>query len=108
MAEVTHNKSFEYAPSGPDALTRAAQFKRYERPELRQLRRSPESEECLFLGRKRSLKLHPLPALPDRRQFPAFASVASGAERVLINLGEVSVDISDKGCKPFLTHINTP
>ena len=26
---AAHNKSFEYAPSGPDALTRAAQFKRY-------------------------------------------------------------------------------
>ena len=24
-----YNKSFEYAPSGPDALTRAAQFNRY-------------------------------------------------------------------------------
>ena len=26
---LAHNKSFECAPSGPDALTRAAQFKRY-------------------------------------------------------------------------------
>ena len=27
--ELPYNKSFEYAPSGPDALSRAAQFNRY-------------------------------------------------------------------------------
>ena len=27
--EMSSNKSFEYALSGPDALTRAAQFNRY-------------------------------------------------------------------------------
>lgn len=33
--ELSPNKSFEYAPSGPDALTRAAQFKRYVYQEMK-------------------------------------------------------------------------